>query len=414
MVPSDAMLQRAGRALVMVGALVVAFASYQLWGTALVEHRAQQRLYEELRHLDTTGPAADPGSGTTTAALGTTDSAATVDRAPSDPPVAHATLPSPSWEARSALVETEPPPRSPEAAAPPVDSPLPAARAMAPAAVPPAEGVALGRLEIPAIGLSKAVLQGVGRDTLRQGPGHYPSSHLPGQGGNVAIAGHRTTYGAPFHDLDRLAPGDVIRFETTEGVFTYAVEAHDGPDGAVGHRIVDPSAVEVIADQGDSRLTLTACHPKYSARQRIVVSALLVEGPDGPAIAAPLPPPITPELPTGEEIQASPGVDLPGTDASGAWGTIDGRDPDRVDRGPAWGNGQAVPAELPADSLGWERRELDPVVLWATVVALIAHAGWVAGRLSGRPRLAYAATTPFAVLPLLAFFAHLDRLLPAI
>ena len=136
-----------------------------------------------------------------------------------------------------------------------------------PLAAPP-EGQPIGKIEIDKIGLSAFVVEGVGDGDLHNGPGHYPATPLPGQKGNAAIAGHRTTYGAPFANIDELVPGDTIKVTTLQGTFTYAVIPQD--DGS-GHLIVNPNQTEVLDDVGDNRLTLTACHPKYSASQRIVV-----------------------------------------------------------------------------------------------------------------------------------------------
>jgi sortase A len=101
---------------------------------------------------------------------------------------------------------------------------------------------------------------------LRTGPGAYPDTPLPGGGGTTAIAGHRTTYLAPFRDIDKLKRGDAIELEMPYGRFTYSVQ---------GHEIVDPSDVGVVKPVGYERLVLTACHPLYSAAERIVVSARL-------------------------------------------------------------------------------------------------------------------------------------------
>jgi sortase A len=127
-------------------------------------------------------------------------------------------------------------------------------------------GDALGRLRAPAIGLSTVVVQGTAAGDLRDGPGHYPGTPLPGQRGTVAIAGHRTTYGAPFRDVDDLEPGDRIELDMPYGHFAYRVERT---------RIVPPSAVEVVRRVTYDRLVLTACHPLYSAAERIVVFARL-------------------------------------------------------------------------------------------------------------------------------------------
>ena len=136
-----------------------------------------------------------------------------------------------------------------------------AARALARRSEP---GDPVGRLRAPAIGLSTVVVEGTGGAELRAGPGHYPDTALPGQRGTVAIAGHRTTYGAPFRRLDDLEPGDRIELEMPYGSFAYRVERT---------RIVAPTAVDVVDRVAYDRLVLTACHPLYSASERIVVLA---------------------------------------------------------------------------------------------------------------------------------------------
>lgn len=127
-------------------------------------------------------------------------------------------------------------------------------------------GDAIGRIRIPEIDVSKVVVEGTDGGSLRKGPGHYPETPLPGIRGTVAIAGHRTTYGAPFRDLDKLERGDLIVLEMPYGRFEYRVQEE---------RIVDPSATWVTKRVGHDRLVLTACHPKYSAAQRIVTFARL-------------------------------------------------------------------------------------------------------------------------------------------
>ena len=127
-------------------------------------------------------------------------------------------------------------------------------------------GDPLGRIRIPAIGVSDVFVEGTDPGDLRRGPGHYPATPLPGQRGTVAIAGHRTTYGAPFHDVDDLDPGERIELDMPYGRFTYRVERL---------RIVAPTAVEVTDRVGFDRLVLSACHPLYSAAQRIIVFAKL-------------------------------------------------------------------------------------------------------------------------------------------
>jgi len=128
-------------------------------------------------------------------------------------------------------------------------------------------GDALGRIRMPTLGKSFVVVAGDDPAELRKGPGAYPDTPLPGLGGTTAIAGHRTTYLAPFRNIDKLDRGDEIELEMPYGTFTYRVQ---------GTQIVEPSYVAVVRPVGYERLVLTACHPLYSAAERIVVSARLV------------------------------------------------------------------------------------------------------------------------------------------
>jgi sortase A len=128
-------------------------------------------------------------------------------------------------------------------------------------------GDAIGRISADSIGLDTVVVKGTGSDDLRKGPGHYPGTALPGLPGTVAVAGHRTTYGAPFRHLDDLDRGERVVMEMPYGKFTYEVESR---------RIVKPSATWVIKRVKHDQLVLTACHPLYSAAERIVIFARLV------------------------------------------------------------------------------------------------------------------------------------------
>lgn len=125
-------------------------------------------------------------------------------------------------------------------------------------------GEPIARIRIPEIGVSTVVVEGTDGGSLRKGPGHYPETPLPGIHGTVAVAGHRTTYGAPFRDLDKLEKGDEIAVEMPYGRFVYSVEES---------RVVDPGALWVTRRVRHDRLVLTACHPKYSAAERIVIFA---------------------------------------------------------------------------------------------------------------------------------------------
>lgn len=130
------------------------------------------------------------------------------------------------------------------------------------------DGQAIGRLTIPSIDQDPVMIEGTSTDDLRKGPGHYPETPLPGQRGTVAVAGHRTTYLAPFRDIDELGKGDRAVIEMPYGRFTYGFEKR---------RIVSPEQTEVVRSVGHDRLVLTACHPLYSASQRIVVFMRLLE-----------------------------------------------------------------------------------------------------------------------------------------
>lgn len=128
------------------------------------------------------------------------------------------------------------------------------------------DGDAVGRITIPRIGTNFLVVQGTDAVSLEKGPGHYPGTALPGMGQTVAIAGHRTTYLAPFRHIDALRPGDRIVLRMPYGRFIYAVQYR---------RIVLPTAWWVVHDVGYDRLVLSACNPLFSAAQRIVVFARL-------------------------------------------------------------------------------------------------------------------------------------------
>ena len=139
------------------------------------------------------------------------------------------------------------------------------------------EGDPLTRFEIPKLGVDTIVVQGTSPSALKAGAGHYPSTPLPGVNGNVAIAGHRTTYGRPFNRIDQLEVGDTIVLTTPEGQYTYKVSRPPF--------VMSPFDWTIIAKSQKPLLTLTTCHPKGSARQRLVVRAELVKrAPVHPAI----------------------------------------------------------------------------------------------------------------------------------
>ena len=200
----------------VAGFLVVGFWAYLVWGTAVGQHAAQARLATALTKRYATPPA--PAS--TSPTLTTTPAPS----APNGPFV---------WPQLGI-------------------------------------GVPVARLVIPRIGLDMVVVQGTDTADLREGPGHYPSTPLPGQPGNVAIAGHRTTYAHPFYNLNELSAGDSILLTVPGHAWRYVVR---------GQMVVAPTDVAVAGPlpAGGSWLTLTTCNPRYSAATRLVVRAQLAE-----------------------------------------------------------------------------------------------------------------------------------------
>jgi sortase A len=137
---------------------------------------------------------------------------------------------------------------------------------------PPPHSESFAFLSIPRIGLDEVVVyEGVDTDTLKNGPGHLETTPLPGQSGNAVISGHRTTYGRPFFDFDLLDLGDHVMVETAIGTHTYEIRQIE---------VVLPTDVWVVDARPGSWLTMTTCEPKFSARQRLVVFAEMVDGPN--------------------------------------------------------------------------------------------------------------------------------------
>jgi sortase A len=202
-----------GRVVLVAGVLILLFVGYLLWGTGLKTARSQARLRTEFANAERQ-----------------------VDRSP------------PTTLGNRPLRRTGGLRIAPRIPAPPAGGPV-------------------GTINIPKIGLSMVVVQGTGTDQLEQGPGHYPGTPLPGERGNSAIAGHRTTYLHPFYNLNELAQGDPITVITVQGIFQYDVASMQA---------VLPSDVSVVRPTRWPTLTLTTCNPRFSASQRLVVHAVLV------------------------------------------------------------------------------------------------------------------------------------------
>jgi sortase A len=128
-------------------------------------------------------------------------------------------------------------------------------------------GDPVGRLRIGRIGLNMVVVQGTDHDTLKKGPGHYVASGVPGEGHLIYVAGHRTTYLAPFADINDIRAGDYITFSVPYGSFTYRV---------FRHYVVPSDQLSVLQDHGSEILRLQACHPRFFATHRYIVDAKLV------------------------------------------------------------------------------------------------------------------------------------------
>ena len=129
-------------------------------------------------------------------------------------------------------------------------------------------GDPVGRVRIPRLGVSMVVVEGTDTESLKKGPGHYAGSFLPGQGELIYVAGHRTTYSAPFARIDSLRPGDTVVFQVPYGTFEYRVTRH---------RIVDATDVGVLRSRHREEIALQACHPRFFASQRYIVYAKPIE-----------------------------------------------------------------------------------------------------------------------------------------
>jgi sortase A len=214
------------------------------------------------------------------------------------------------------------------------------------------------------------VVEGVALPDLKKGPGHYPETPMPGQQGNAAIAGHRTTYGAPFFRLDELQAGDRVFVTTKQGQFTYRVQ---------DAKVVRPDQNEVLAPSDANLLTLTTCHPRFSASRRLIVTAALSDEP------APAPSTTTTTAPD------TTGTTLPGSATT------------------------TTTPETPAfeeESLSGDAAARGPALAWGSLAALVWLLSWLASKRWGR-LAAYAFGTPVFLVVLFVFFENFARLLPA-
>lgn len=325
-----------GRTMITVGVILLLFVGYQLWGTGL-HTRAAQASIEDQVVADVTDAASEEGGDAP-------------PEAPSGSPV--------SFGDGKGIGETL--------------GLTPEEIAAFPA---PENGDPVGYISIPAIDSNWWYVQGDDLAWLRDGPGHFPTTSWPGQTGNAALAGHRTTYGAPFHRIDELEPGDEILIETLQGEFRYEIvpisELDDMPiadtsDPGSAHFIVNPDDTWILDDYGDDRLTLMACHPKYSAAQRIIVVARL----------------------TGEVAETTPPSETDGPDE--------------------------LPSEQADPLLSSDPDAREPTLLWALAAASVWLLAWQIGRVWHRAKWpAYLIGAPAFLLVLFQCFTYVERLLPA-
>lgn len=348
-----------GRTMIAAGVILLLFVAYQLWGTGLHTRAAQAQLEDD---LVASLQEADSGDGATTTLPGGEGGTApdgTTGGEDGGPPAAvdrPVTLGDGKGLGETfGLTQQE------------IDD-WPA----------PELSESFGYISIPEIGSDWWLVEGVDLSWLRDGPGHFPGTSWPGQKGNSAFAGHRTTYGAPFHRIDELEPGDEILVETVQGEFRYevmpiseleAMPIADTSDPDAGHFIVNPGDSWILDDYHDNRVTLMACHPKYSASQRIVVVAKLT----GP-VAPTTPPSVDPDSPEITDPVAAFDEDLLGNDPT---------------------------ARMPA-------------VLWGLAAGAVWFIAWLIGRRWRRARWpAYLLGAPVFLVLLFVCFTYVEQLLPA-
>ena len=265
-----------GKVLIATGLLMFGFVAYQLWGTGIEYAAAQNSLENQFEQLIAQNLPDNPSADNPSADNPSADPPGVADNPSADPPgVAEGTAEAPQTdsdpptETAADIVDAE------SATVDAADTGIPVAVDLSDQAVEKEplvvrRGDVLARLDIPRIHDGPLyVVPGVKLSDLKDGPGHYPDTPLPGQLGNASIAGHRTTYGQPFFDVDQLVAGDEIVVTMVNGDrFVYLVTFTE---------IVSASDYWVVTtrDPNVAELTLTSCHPKYTARDRIVVHSVL-------------------------------------------------------------------------------------------------------------------------------------------
>jgi sortase A len=281
----------------------------------------------------------------------------------------------------------------------------------------PAEEEAVARLEIPRMNLNRIVVEGATADALTKGPGHFPETPLPGQLGNAAIAGHRTTHLHPFFDIDKLQPGDEIVVTTLNGRYTYSVTGTEvvGPD--------DYNLVIPTTDVTKATLTLVSCTPRYSATNRIVVhSELVPEKSDALTQAAPvltnpgdgLPADTLPdEGPVTVVDTVAPASSTTSTTVASS-DTVAPSDTVPADTVPAAGTDQPATGSPDAFSDGWfsDPSAIPQAFLWGLALTAVGVGIYLLSRKVRRYWVGIlAGFIPFIVV-LYFFYENVNRLLP--
>jgi len=350
-----------GKTLIVLGLLMFAFVGYQLWGTGIQTAQAQNRLEDEFRaKLDSTTTA--PAGDTTTTTIVTDTTNVPGETTTTNPTDTATTFP----------------------VAPPTPQ------------VPDGDAIAI--LRIPRLDLNWQVVEGVTVADLKTGPGHFRESVMPGQLGNSAIAGHRTTHGQPFLELDQLKPGDLIELTTLVGTYTYAVTES---------LIVKPSDYGLVIptiDPTTATLALITCDPVYTARNRLVVRATLVPEASSQVF---VPPPTT-QPPATVDTLAPTESTIAGVDATMPTTLTTATTADEA----TVTSDDAISDDIFSDGWFSDLNAIPHVLAWGALLFAVGLGAFFAGRAANRLYLCFLlGIVPFFFV-LYFFFENVNRLLP--
>jgi sortase A len=308
-----------GRTLVTLGLLILLFVTYELWGTGIFTAQAQSNLKEKF--------------------------AKQLEKVQHDNPV---------LSVPTAPTSPTKPTRPTTPGRPTTSTTINPATQIA-----PPEGDPIGRIDIPTINVHWVFVEGVQLTDLDDGPGHYPGTPLPGQIGNAAIAGHRTTHGAPFYRVNELKKGDRIKITTLAGTFFYAVTKDPFP--------VQPTDYFVVSNTPGPELTLTTCHPRFSANERLIVKARLLRNLSAKPVAPP-------KIINGKKVKPPPKAQL-------------------------------------ATALEGQANSIVPSFAWGIIVAIVGAGWWLVFRRWRHPLTWLLGLVPFIPV-LFVFYVYLERALP--